>query len=140
MNYTAGGTNGHALNPLNKLFCDTIISYHHLPLPNKDIQLDDYLKGHLPEYTEIIKRLFNKCNITINKRGKKPTQYKTINNILTQYIKVALQDTPLEDVMQICKIETIQRFNDNEIHINDVDFTRDYAGVIQKDEVIDSLV
>ena len=38
------------------------------------------------------------------------------------------------------KLILIQRFNDNEIHINDVDFTRDYAGVIQKDEVIDSLV
>ena len=140
VNYTTGGTNGHSLNPLNKLFCDNVILYYNLPLPSKDIRLDDYLKAHLPEYTERVKRLFNEYNITINKRAIKPTQYKTTNNTLTQYIKVALQDTPLEDVMQICKIETIQKFNDNNIHINDMDFTRDYAGVIQKDEVIDYLV
>ena len=137
-NYTQGGTNNHALEAVSPIFCDNVILYYHLPMPTEDSNIANYVKQHLPEHTYRIKRILNEIGVNVNKSAIKPTQHKALPKCIRQYVKVALQDTPIENVMQICTC--MQTLTNNGIYVNDMDFTQDYRGVIDKTQVIEYLV
>lgn len=117
VDYTIGGTNNHALEPISNIFCDNVIVYYDLPLPtnNAKVHMDDYVKAHLPEQTYRIKRLLGNIGVNVSKGAIKPTQHKLLGNCIRQYIKVALQDTPISNVMHICS--NMQTLIDNGIHV-----------------------
>ena len=137
-NYTQGGTNNHALEAVSPIFCDNVILYYHLPMPTEDSNIANYVKQHLPEHTYRIKRILHEIGVNVNKSAIKPTQHKALPQCIREYVKVALQDTPIENVMQICTC--MQTLTNNGIYVNDIDFTQDYRGVIDKTQVIEYLV
>ena len=142
VNYTQGGTNNHKLIPLCNMFCDNCVLYYDIELPaTKSVNPDEIVAQHLPEYTARIVRVFGLLGITVNKQATKATSYIEQTSCLRQYIKVALQDAPYSTTIKLCTNKTVmQILRDNGLHINDIDFTRDYTGVIDKEEVIQHLL
>lgn len=154
VDYTQGGTNNHKLSALSDTFCDNCIMYYDLQLPKdsfgiprrsrtatKPVNLDKLAAQHLPEYTARIVRVLGLVGITVNKYAIKPTTYTLQTNSIRQYVKVALQDIAYHKTITLCTDATvIQVLRDNGLNINDIDFTRDYAGVIDKEEVVQYLL
>ena len=130
IDYTAGASSNNTLKPLSERFCDNIIFYYLVPIDPNNKNKVEYLFEFLAEYTSKIKRLLTEHNIHVNKRYNKPT-----------YIKVALPTIPVNDVFALITNEEANKsFNDEGIYINDINFTQDFAGVINKEEVIQYLI
>ena len=142
IDYTAGATNNHEIKALSERFCDNIILYYKVPTQdtNKENKME-YLSRFLAEYTYKIKRLLTEHNINVNKRHIKPTYSNKEGNYYKQFIKVALPAVPIDNVFELITNPTIiKSFNDEGIYINDIDFTQDFAGVINKEEVVRYLI
>lgn len=114
------------------------------PKSKEDRQFNKVLKEITPflaNNTEIIRELFNKFDILINKTSIKPTSFKVDKGTIKQFIKISLQDVPLDKVLNIvCNKERIKEFNDNGIFINDIEIIQDFSGTINKKDVIDYLL
>lgn len=96
---------------------------------------------YLAEHTEKIKRLFNTLGLTINKTHIKPTHPSVERGEIRQYIKVALPDIDLEKVYNIItNTEVLVILNKEGIFVHDIDFTQDFQGVINKQQVIKYLL
>ena len=154
IDYTKGGHPNNSIQPLNHLFCDNIIIYS--PIDNnlfvslhEDIKLDKIAKGILPIMTANIKNAFTNLGLEIKKNQIKPTRIKDISNEsylskTSQYIQMVKVDLDKIEVNKIFSTFSdpmkIKYLADNNIFINDIDFTQDFSGVINKENVIKHLL
>lgn len=163
IDFTSGGENNKKLIPLSNRFCDNIVLYFVIPaetIKNSKV-LQQYVNKednnkettrlqtkilqeigpYLAEHTEKIKRLFNTLGLAINKAHIKTTHPSTENGEIRQYIKVALPDIELDKIYNIItNTEVLITLNKEGIYINDIDFTQDFHGVINKKAVIEYLL
>ena len=84
---------------------------------------------------------FNHIDLTINKLQIKPTRLKCIVNEIyinqtceyIQMLKVDLNQFPSDKVIEIfSNTENMNFFSNNNIFINDIDFTQAFSGLINK--------
>ena len=153
IDYSLGGDKNQTINPLNELFCDNIIVF--TPIENiylfklsenneREFDNKHILKELLGKTTANIKFAFNQIGLSINKYQIKPTRIKYIANKnynqTTDYIqllKVDLDQFPSDKVIEILSnTEKLKFLSNNNIFINDIDFTQDFSGLIKKEEVI----
>ena len=152
--YSVGGSGNQSTNPLNELFCDNIIVF--TPIENiflfklnenneREIDRKHIPKELLGKTTANIKFAFNHIGLSINKNQIKPTRIKYIANEnyinqtsdYIQMLKVDLDQFPSDKVIEILSnAENLKFLSDNNIFINDIDFTQDFSGLINKEEVI----
>ena len=157
IDYSRGGDKNQTINPLNEFFCDNIIVF--TPIENiylfglnnnneQEIDIKHIPKELLGKTTANIKFAFNQIGLSINKYQIKPTRIKyTANenyiNQTTDYIqmlKVDLDQFQSDKVIEILSNTEILKFlSNNNIFINDIDFTQNFSGLIKKEEVINWL-
>ena len=158
IDYSLRGENNKTINPLNELFCDNIIVF--TPIENRyliglnnnneqEVNIKNIPKELLGKTTANIKFAFNQLGLQINKLQIKPTRIKYIANEnyinrtsdYIQMLKVDLDHIPSDRVIEIfSNTENIKFLSDNNIFINDIDFTQDFSGLIKKEQVIDYLI
>ena len=158
IDYSVGGSENQSFNPLNELFCDNIIVF--TPIENiylfkmnenneREIDIKHIPKELLGKTTANIKFAFNHIGLPINKLQIKPTRIKYIVNenyinLTSDYIqmlKVDLDQFSSDKVIEILSnAENIKFLSNNNIFINDIDFTQDFSGLIKKEEVISWLI
>ena len=158
IDYSIGGDKNQSINPLNELFCDNIIVF--TPLEKiylyglnenneQEIDIKHIPKELLGKTTANIKFAFNQIGLSINKYQIKPTRIKNIvneNNInrtsyFIQMLKVDLDHLSSDKVIEtLSNTENIKFLSNNNIFINDIDFTQDFSGVFKKEEVINWLL
>ena len=158
IDYSNGGSKNQSINPLNELFCDNIIVFS--PIENiylfglnenneREIDIKHIPKELLGKTTANIKFAFNQIGLSINKYQIKPTRIKYIVNEnyinqTTDYIqmlKVDLDQFESDKVIEILSnTESLKFLSNNNILINDIDFTQDFSGLIKKEEVINWLL
>ena len=158
IDYSVGGSENQSINPLNELFCDNIIVF--TPIENiylfkmnenneREIDIKHIPKELLGKTTANIKFAFNHIGLSINKYQIKPTRIKYIVNEnyinrtsdYIQMLKVDLDQFPSDKVIEILSnAENIKFLSNNNIFINDIDFTQDFSGLIKKEEVISWLI
>ena len=158
IDYSLGGENNNTINPLNEIFCDNIIVF--TPIENRyliglnnnnelEVNIKNIPKELLGKTTANIKFAFNQLGLQINKPQIKPTRIKYIANEnyinrtsdYIQMLKVDLDHIPSDRVIEIfSNTENINFLSDNNIFINDIDFTQDFSGLIKKEQVIDYLI
>ena len=156
--YSVGGTKNQTIDPLNDLFCDNIIVY--TPIENiylykskdnneREIDIKHIPKELLGKTTANVKFVFNQIDLPINKNQIKPTRIKYIDNEnyinrssdYIQMLKIDLDQFQADKVIEIfSNQENIKFFSNNNVFINDIDFTQDFSGLINKEEVIDYLL
>ena len=152
--YSVGGSENQSINPLNDLFCDNIIVF--TPIENiyllkmnenneREIDIKHIPKELLGKTTANIKFAFNHIGLPINKLQMKPTRIKYIVNEnyinrtsdYIQMLKVDLDKFESDKVIEILSnTENLKFLSNNNIFINDIDFTQDFSGVIMKEQVI----
>ena len=158
IDYSLGGDKNQSINPLNESFCDNIIVFTPIEKiylyglnENNDQEIDikHIPKELLGKRTANIKFAFNQLGLQINKLQIKPTRIKHITNEnyinrtsdFIQMLKVDLDHIPSDRVIEIfSNTENIKFLSDNNIFINDIDFTQDFSGLIKKEQVIDYLI
>ena len=158
IDYSVGGSENQGINPLNEIFCDNIIVF--TPIENiylfkmnenneREIDIKHIPKELLGKTTANIKFAFNHIGLPINKLQIKPTRIKYIVNEnfinrtsdYIQMLKVELDQFPSDKVIEILSnAENIKFLSNNNIFINDIDFTQDFSGLIKKEEVISWLI
>ena len=158
IDYSVGGTKNQTIDPLNDLFCDNIIVY--TPIENiylykskdnkeREIDIKHIPKELLVKTTANVKFVFNQIDLPINKNQIKPTRIKYIDNEnyinrssdYIQMLKIDLDQFQADKVIEIfSNQENIKFFSNNNVFINDIDFTQDFSGLINKEEVIDYLL
>ena len=158
IDYSVGGSENQSINPLNELFCDNIIVF--TPIENiylfkmnenneREIDIKHIPKELLGKTTANIKFAFNHIGLPINKLQIKPTRIKYIVNEnyinrtsdYIQMLKVDLDQFSSDKVIEILSnAENIKFLSNNNIFINDIDFTQDFSGLIKKEEVISWLI
>ena len=154
IDYSFGGDKNQSINPLNELFCDNIIVF--TPIEKiylfglnknneREIDIKHIPKELLGKTTANIKFAFNQIGLSINKYHIKPTRIKNIVNEnyinrtsdYIQMLKVDLDQFHSDKVIEILSnTENLKFLSNNNIFINDIDFTQDYSGVIKKEEAI----
>ena len=154
IDYSLGGDKNKTINPLNKLFCDNIIVF--TPIEKiylyglnenneREIDIKHIPKELLGKTTANIKFAFNQIGLTINKLQIKPTRIKYIVNEnyinrtsdYIQMLKVDLDTFESDKVIEILSnTENLKFLSNNNIFINDIDFTQDFSGIIKKEQVI----
>ena len=161
IDYTAGASNNHPLESLSDRFCDNIILYY--TLPEEDVAINptlnkwlhraaaaittdeqqepraitEALKPYLPEHTQKLVRVLNTLDLPITKSNIKPTQPAVKDDKVAQMLKVSLPDVELDKVLKLVSdTATQQTLSNNGFYINDIDITQDFAGLINKREVI----
>ena len=154
IDYSVGGSNNQSTNPLNELFCDNIIVF--TPIENiylfklndnneREIDIKHISKELLGKTTANFKFAFNHVGLPINKKQIKLTRNKylvneTYINQTSDYIqllKVDLDQFPSDKVIDILSnTENLKILSDNIIFKNDIDFTQDFSGLINKEELI----
>ena len=152
--YSLGGDKNKTINPLNKLFCDNIIVF--TPIEKiylyglnenneREIDIKHIPKELLGKTTANNKFAFNQIGLTINKLQIKPTRIKYIVNEnyinrtsdYIQMLKVDLDKFESDKVIEILSnTENLKFLSNNNIFINDIDFTQDFSGIIKKEQVI----
>ena len=157
-NYSLGGDKNQTINPLNELFCENIIVF--TPIENiylfglnnnneQEIDIKHIPKELLGKITASIKFAFNHISLSINENQIKPNRIKYIVNEncinhTTNYIqmlKVDLDQFESDKVIEILSnTENLKFLSNNNIFINDIDFTQDFSGLINKEEVINWLL
>ena len=158
IDYSLGGDEDQSINPLNELFCDNIIVFTpiekiHLFGLNEnneqEIDIKHVPKELLGKTTANIKFAFNQIGFLINKDQIQPTRIKYIVNEnyinqISEYIqllKIHLDHLSSDNIIEILSnTENIKFLSNNNIFINDIDFTRDFGGLIKKEEVINWLL
>ena len=158
IDYSIGGVKNQSINQLDDLFCDNIIVF--TPIENiylfklnenneRDIDIKHIPKELLGKTTANIKFAFNQIGLSINKNQIKPTRIKYIVNEnfinkisdYIQMLKVDLDQFQSDTVIEILSNEeNIKFLSNNNIYINDIDFTQDFSGLIKKEEVINWLL
>jgi hypothetical protein len=150
VDYTNGGSLPHNLEPLSVLFCDNIVFYYYFPDNEKYAgrERNTIAKEHLALNTLKIKRLLAENDIDVGKNNIKPLgvtekndKYTHIEGYLIQRIKVAMPDVPLEKIIElITSRDRLTNLEEQGIHLSDVDFTRDYKGLINKRKLVEHLL
>ena len=153
IDYSLGGDKNQTINPLNELFCDNIIVFTPIEIiylfglnnnNEQEIDIKHIPKELLGKTTANIKFAFNHNGLSINKNQIKPTRIKyNVNenyiNQSTNYIqmiKVDLDQFSSDKVIEILSNTENKKFlSNNNIFINDIDFTQDFSGLINKEEV-----
>ena len=158
IDYSLGRENNQTINPLNELFCDNIVVF--TPIENRyliglnnnieqEIDIKNIPKELLGKTTANIKFAFNQIGLSINKYHIKPTRIKYIVNEnyinrtseFIQMLTVDLDQFESDKVIEILSnIENLNFLSNNNIFINDIDFTQDFNGLINKEQVIDYLI
>ena len=160
IDYTAGATNDHPLTPLSDRFCDNVILYYFLPeedvcsnptlnkwlakhnntienVEEQSRRITEALSPYLPENTQKLVRVFNTLDIPITKASVKPIQPAVKDNRLAQKLKVSLPDVALDKVLcLVSDVATQQLLASNGFYINDIDITQDFAGTINRQQVV----
>ena len=154
IDYSLGGDKNKTINPLNKLFCDNIIVFPPIEKiylyglnenNEREIDIKHIPKELLGKTTANIKFAFNQIGLTINKLQNKPTRIKYIVNEnyinrtsdYIQMLKVDLDNFESDKVIEILSnTEKLKFLSNNNIFINDIDFTQDFSGIIKKEQVI----
>ena len=150
IDYSLGGDKNQTINPLNELFCDNIIVF--TPIENKylfglnnnkqEIDIKHNSKELLGKTTASFKFAFNQISLSINKYQITPTRIKYIANEnyinqktdYIQMLKVDLDQFPSDKVIEILSnTENLKFLSNNDIFINDIDFTQDFSGLIKKE-------
>ena len=154
IDYSVGGIKNQGNNPLNELFCDKNIVF--TPIENLYLfKLNDNIEReidirYIPEEllgktTANIKYAFNHIGLSKNKKRIKPTRIKyTVNenyihqtSDYIQMLEVVLGQFPSDKVFEILSNTENSKFlSDKNIFTNDFDFTQDFSGIINKEEVI----
>ena len=150
VDYTNGGTNNNKLEPLCNLFCDNMVFYYYFPDNNKYEGREklEIAKEYLAQHTLKIKRLLAEQDIHVSKPDIKPLgitdkikNYPQKEGQLIQRIKVALADVEIKKIVSIITSkEKIKNLEEQGIYLSDVDFTRDFMGVINKKKLKDYLL
>ena len=158
IDYSLGGDKNQSINPLNELFCDNIIVFTAVEKiylfklndnNEREIDIKNIPKELLGKTTANIKFAFNQIGLSINKYHIKPTRIKYIVNEnyinqtsdYIQMLKVDLDQFESDKVIEILSnTENLKFLSNNNIFINDIDFTQDFSGLIKKEEVIDWLL
>ena len=158
IDYSLGGDKNLSINPLNELFCDNIIVFS--PIENRylfklnnnteqEIDIKHIPKELLGKITANIKFAFNHIGLSINKNQNKPTRIEYIVNEnyinqttnYIQMIKIDLDQFSSDKIIEILSnTENLNFLSNNIIFINDIDFTQDFSGLINKEQVIDYLI
>ena len=158
IDYSLGGDKNQSINPLNELFCDNIIVF--TPIENRylfklkkhnelEIDIKHIPKELLGKTTANIKFAFNQIGLSIKIYQIKPTRIKYIVNEnyinqttdYNQMLKVDLDQFESDKVIEILSnTEILQFLSNNNIFINDPDFTQNFSGLIKKEEVINWLL
>ena len=95
--------------------------------------------------TANIKFAFNHIGLSIKKQHMKPTRIKYIANEklkirssdLIKMLKVQLDQFPSDKVVEVLSnTENLKFLSDNNNFINDIDFTQDFSGLVNKEEDI----
>ena len=154
IDYSVGGSNNQSINPLNELFCDKIIVF--TPIENiylfklndnieRENDINHIYEELLGKTTAKIKFAFNHIGLPKNKKQIKPTSIKYIvneNYIIktSDYIymlKVNLDQFPSDKLIDILSNTKNLKFSsDNNIFINDIDFTQDFSGLFNKEKIL----
>ena len=156
--YSLGGDKNQSINPLNELFCENIIVF--TPIENiylfklsenndRDIDIKHIPEDLLGKTRANIKVAFNQICLPKNKNQIKPTRIKYIVNEnyinqTTDYIqmlKVDLDQFSSDKFIEILSnTQNLKFLSNNNIFINDIDFTQDFNGLIKKEEVFNWLL
>ena len=154
IDYSRGGGKNQSINPLNEFFCDNIIVFtpiekiYLFKLNDKneqELDIKHIPKELLGKTTANIKFALNHIGRSINKKQVKPTRIKYIVNEnyinrtsdYIQMLKVDLDQFPSVKVNEILpNAENINFLSRKNIFINDIDFTQDFSGLINEEEVI----
>ena len=154
IDYSNGGDKNQSINPLNELFCDNIIVFTPIEKTylyglnennEQEIDIKHIPKELLGKTTANIKFAFNQIGLSINKYHNKPTRIKYIVNEnyinrtsdYIQMLKVDLDQLESDKVFEILSnTENLKFLSNNNIFINDINFTQDFSGLIKKEEVI----
>ena len=109
--------------------------------------LNKIAKDLLAATTATVKRVFNELDININKSDIKPIGIKRTNaykykpSTFAQLLKVNLSKCDVDNVFSLLEDkEKLEFMHKNNVFIHDIDFTRDYKGVFNKEDVIKYLV
>ena len=158
IDYSLGGDKNQSINPLNELFCDNIIVFtpiekiYLFKLNDKnerEIDIKHIPKELLGKTTANIKFAFNHIGLPINKYQIKPTRIKYIVNEnyinrtsdYIQMLKVDLDQFSSDKSVEILSnTQNLKFLTNNNIFINNIDFTQDFSGLIKKEEVINWLL
>ena len=139
-----------SLNPLNELFCDNITVF--TPIEKiylfklnenneREIDIQNIPKELLGKTTANIKFAFNQIGLSKNKYHIKPTRINYIVNEnyinqtsdYIQMLKVDLDQFESDKVIEILSnTENLKFLSNNNIFINDIDFTQDFSGLSKK--------
>ena len=143
---------------MNELFCEDIIVLSPIEkiylfklneINEREIDIKHIPKKLLGKTTTNIKFAFNHIGLSIKNLQIKPTWMKCIanenyNNQSSDYIQmlqVDLNKFPSDKVIEIlCNAEILIFSSNNSNFINDIGFTEDFSGLINKEEVITRLV
>ena len=115
----------------------------------QEIDIKHVPKELLGKTTANIKFAFNQIGLPINKYQIKPTRIKYIANEnyinrtsdFIQMLKVDLDHLSSDKVIEILSnTENLKFLSNNNIFLNDIDFTQDFSGVIKTEEVINWLL
>ena len=158
IDYSLGGDKNQSNNSLNELFCDNNIVFtpiekiylYRLNENNEqEIDIKHIPKELLGKTTANIKFAFNQIGLSINKYQIKPTRIKYIVNEnyinkttdYNQMLKVDLDQFESDKVIEILSnTENLKFLSNNNILVNDIDFTQDFSGLIKKEEDINWLL
>ena len=156
--YSLGGGKNKSINPLNELFSDNNIVF--TPIEKiylyglnenneQEIDMKHIPKDLLGKTTANIKFAFNHIGLSVNKYQIKPTRIKYVVNENSinqpsdyiQMLKVDLDQFESDKVIEILSnTENLNFLSINTIFIIDIDFTQDFSGVINKEQVINWLL
>ncbi|KAK8836650.1 hypothetical protein M9Y10_037586 [Tritrichomonas musculus] len=109
--------------------------------------LNKIAKDLLGGTTATIKMLFNQIGLEIKKPDIKPIGIRKTENFkykpstFVQLLKVNLSYCNVNNIFTLLEDEEKMQFlHDNKVFIHDIDFTRDYKGVFNKEDVIKHLI
>ncbi len=115
----------------------------------KDPALCRVSKAQLPKFTANVKSIFNLLGLPINKMHIKPIGVIDLNrkqcqhkpSRFAQLLKVNLGYCSYSDVIEVVTTKAkLDIMHKNNIYVHDIDFTRDYKGVFNKDKLIEHLI
>ena len=158
IDYSLGGDKNQSNNSLNELFCDNIIVFTPIEKINlyglnenneQEIDIKHIPKELLGKTTANDKFAFNQIGLSINNYQIKPTRIKYIANEnyinktsdYIQMLKVDIDQFESDKVIEVLSnTENLKFVSNNNILVNDFDFTQDFSGLIKKEEDINWLL
>ena len=154
LEYSVGGSENQSINPLNEIFCDNIIVFTPIEIiyliklnenNEREIDIKHLPKERLGKTTGNIKYAFSHIGLSVNKLHIIPTRIKYTANrnyinqtsYYIQKLKVDLDQFRSVEVIEILSnAENIKFSSNNNIFINDIDFTQGFSGLIIKKKVL----